>query len=1063
MVMIKTKPIVALQDPIRINKRYLLLLLTFILMYFNSMAQVTEAWVALYDRSWTDIANAIVLDDSGNVYVTGESYYSGASNDWATIKHNSKGDTVWAAIYNGPGSASDLANAIAVDDSGNVYVTGRSSNSTYDYKTVKYNANGDTLWTASYDGAGTNSNDEARDIAVDNLGNVYITGKAKTGNTYDYVTIKYNMNGDTMWTAIYYGSGSGGAEANALVLDTLGNVYVTGWSHGGSSETNYTTIKYDSSGAEQWVALYDGPGNWFDRAYAITIDYLGYVYVTGSGYTSASKDDYTTIKYSGSGTVQWISSYVGPWLSGDDIARDIAVDDSGNVYVTGSSQRLSGGEDYVTVKYDSSGAEQWVAEYNGTGNYTDRAKAVAVDNSGNVYVTGKSSNTGIGYDGVTIKYNSNGDTIWTAIYVNADLNDIAVDNLGNAFVTGEDDNEDGVTIKYCNNPPVAVASADTMICSGDSVVLSVSGGTEYLWIPNSSINDSTIANPIAFPSATTTYKAIVSNYCTSDTAFVTVIVDSTYSIIDPSVLICIGDSMLIYGYYRSLAGIYYDSLTTVICGSDSIHSTTLTVSPNYNISDLPISICDGDSVSIYGEFRNAPGTYYDSLTTFISCDSVHSTVLTVNPTYSYSDPGFAICNGDSTLIYGTYRTNAGTYYNSFTTLVGCDSIYSTVLTLSPTYSINDLPITVCNGDSVSIYGVFRSIAGTYYDSITTVDGCDSAHSTALTVNPIYDTIVTPVICQGDSVQLPGGIYTNATGIYYDTLPSAQGCDSAITTTLTVKPAYFINTLNDTICDGDSVMIFGTYRKTAGMYYDSVTTINGCDSVKANSLIVNPTYFINAPDETICEGDSILIFSVYQSTDGTYYDSLSTVNGCDSIIIATLNLNPIPTAGFTESSTGLDVSFVNTSPDTTMTLTYSWDFGDGTGTSTLPDPVYSYGSEGTYNVCLTITNIITGCVDIYCAAVTVMVTGLFEISLNSWVSIYPNPTTGLLILEIDPQRNTKLFVKLYHFTGRLIYSEEINHVTGNCIQQIDLSQHAKGMYHVQIVTDGSVINRKVVYQ
>ncbi|MBW8050033.1 MAG: hypothetical protein FVQ77_06780 [Cytophagales bacterium] len=177
-----------------------------------------------------------------------------------------------------------------------------------------------------------------------------------------------------------------------------------------------------------------------------------------------------------------------------------------------------------------------------------------------------------------------------------------------------------------------------------------------------------------------------------------------------SAAICPGDSILINGTYRSAAGTYSDTLTAVN-GCDSVVATTLSVNPTYGISDSPLAICNGDSALIYGTYKTVAATYYDSLTTINGCDSVHSTNLSVNPTYDISDSPLAICNGDSALIYGTYKTVAATYYDSLTTINGCDSVHSTNLSVNPTYSISDSPLAICNGDSALIYGTYKTVAG----------------------------------------------------------------------------------------------------------------------------------------------------------------------------------------------------------------------------------------------------------------------------------------------------------------------------------------------------------------
>jgi hypothetical protein len=137
---------------------------------------------------------------------------------------------------------------------------------------------------------------------------------------------------------------------------------VTGYSPGSGTSSDYATIKYNSAGVEQWVARYNGPGNSDDAAFAIMVDVAGNIYVTGRSYSSSTGYDYATIKYNSAGIEQWIARYDGPENS-DDIARAIAVGPAGNVYVTGYSGGSGTSSDYATIKYNSAGAEQWIARY----------------------------------------------------------------------------------------------------------------------------------------------------------------------------------------------------------------------------------------------------------------------------------------------------------------------------------------------------------------------------------------------------------------------------------------------------------------------------------------------------------------------------------------------------------------------------------------------------------------------------------------------------------------------------------------------------------------------------
>ena len=142
-----------------------------------------------------------------------------------------------------------------------------------------------------------------------------------------------------------------------------------------------------------WVRHYDsGNDPEFAFAYATVVDGSGNVYVTGSSYGSNGLPDYATVKYSRSGKPLWVRRYNGPennW----DIATELALDGSGNVYVTGNSY---GSEDfdYVTIKYSAAGEQQWVARYDGPANSEDWPTALAVDTAGNAYVTGYSIGPG---------------------------------------------------------------------------------------------------------------------------------------------------------------------------------------------------------------------------------------------------------------------------------------------------------------------------------------------------------------------------------------------------------------------------------------------------------------------------------------------------------------------------------------------------------------------------------------------------------------------------------------------------------------------------------------------
>jgi len=466
-----------------------------------------EQWVARYDgpSSEWDFPKAMAIDDLGNVYVTGSSYDSSYVSDYITVKYSSDGVELWVARYDGQGNTDDYAVAIAVDGSGDIYVTGFSS---YTFGTIKYDSTGVEQWVARYDDSG-NSYNFATAIAIDAAGNVIVTGRGLEPDNWPYnygATVKYSSDGIEQWAVRYEGSGSARENKAALALDSLGNVfiagyseewstlisdlyaakyspegveewvskygvnisrdlvtaithdasgnvYVTGSSRGSTSGDDYATVKYNSDGIQQWVARYNGPVDGNDVANAIAVDELGNVYVTGSSYYSSYAYDYVTIKYNIDGVEQWVARY----HNGSDYAISIAVDGSGNVYVAGSSWADDTGKDYVTIMYNTDGVEQWAARYNGPADEGDGATAIAIDDIGNVYVTGSSYDLNTWDDYATLKYNSDGVEQWAARY-NGPGDDgdktssIALDDLGNVYVTGSsyglDTWNDYATLKY---------------------------------------------------------------------------------------------------------------------------------------------------------------------------------------------------------------------------------------------------------------------------------------------------------------------------------------------------------------------------------------------------------------------------------------------------------------------------------------------------------------------------------------------------------------------------------------------------------------------------------------
>lgn len=398
-------------------------------------------------------SNAVKTDADGNVYITGLTYVGSGWNDVdiMTVKYNSSGVQQWAVSYNGAKNKYDEGVSIDVDNNGNVYVAGFvdkendswSSPDSSDYCTIKYNADGVQQWAKVYSGSGR---DIPFRIVVDGSGNSHVTGQSYIDDlrSDDMVTIKYDANGTQLWLVAHDGNGSVPEQDSGrdMVLDSQGNVYVFGHSTTATTWYDLCLVKYNSSGVQQFIQYYTGP-NSVNTEYgvALTLDPDGNIYCIGE----LSDYNLAVLKFSPAGFLLWDYVYETPSI---DNACDIAADGSGNVYFCGSSGGVG-----VLVKLNND-ALIWEKTITGTGG-NEIVNALLLDGDGNSYLTGKIA-AGSYFDFVTEKVDASGTTLWRATHNGSgNFNDygnaIAMDNAGNICVTGGS-NVDGYnnicTIKY---------------------------------------------------------------------------------------------------------------------------------------------------------------------------------------------------------------------------------------------------------------------------------------------------------------------------------------------------------------------------------------------------------------------------------------------------------------------------------------------------------------------------------------------------------------------------------------------------------------------------------------
>lgn len=433
------------------------------LLFFSILscpAVASAGWVQRYDGVGADFAAGIAVDRGGNVYVTGKSagFISGNYTylDYTTIKYDRYGNRKWVRRYNGPKNYNDEAAAIAVDRDGNVYVTGTSMglDSGYDYATVKYDTNGKRQWVRRYNGP-QNKNDKAVALAVDGSGNVYVTGRVDGQEAYSHFgTIKYDTNGKRQWVRHYKGPWNAKTPIG-IALDGIGNVYVAGAADPGTFD--YVTIKYDGDGDLKWERHYNGPGGLYDMPTAMAVDRSGNVYVTGGSMGSGDygKLDYATVKYDTEGNEKWVRRYNGP-RNEADTGKAIAVDSAGNVYVTGEAEGIYSSLDYTTIKYDPDGNRQWIKRLQGPRDAYDTPTAIGVDSAGNVYVTGQAEGSSGHSSYGTVKYDTDGNRKWVRLDLKGTATAMVVTANGNVYVTGisygaYSTDADYLTVKYDTN------------------------------------------------------------------------------------------------------------------------------------------------------------------------------------------------------------------------------------------------------------------------------------------------------------------------------------------------------------------------------------------------------------------------------------------------------------------------------------------------------------------------------------------------------------------------------------------------------------------------------------
>lgn len=462
---------------------------------------------------------------------------------------------------------------------------------------------------------------------------------------------------------------------------------------------------------------------------------------------------------------------------------------------------------------------------------------------------------------------------------------------------------------YTNNIAVAQTVRTTIrasICDGQNYAGYTKSGTYIDTLVSVNTGCDSIrtlilqVNPLSFTTVTTsicdgdnyaghtktgTYVDVYSNvYGCDSTRTLHLTVKPTFKT-SLAVSICEGQNY--YGHTKS--GTYIDHYYAQN-GCDSTRTVYLTVKP-LSRTTVYDTICAGQNYAGH----TTSGVYVDTYYGVNGCDSIRTLHLTVNPVFKTTITA-SICQGEN---YAGHTTS-GTYVDVYTASNGCDSTRTLYLTVNPV-KFTSVTTEICAGENYAGH----TASGVYVDVYKTSAGCDSTRTLYLTVKPLFSSTISAVICDGD--QFEG--YT-ITGVYVDVFRAMNGCDSTRTLYLTVKPRSF-TTINASICVGQSYFAAGSYQTKTGVYYDTLTNYLGCDSIITTNLTVHELPKPDlGKDRGICIGDQLVLdpgtFVSYLwqdgSTDPTYTTTqighykviVTDGNGCvNSAEMSVLRIDTLP--------------------------------------------------------------------------------------------------------------------------------------------------------------------------
>lgn len=753
-------------------------------------------------------------------------------------------------------------------------------------------------WITYYGGS---SNEISFGIAVDATGDVTITGETSpgifpvsagafqsaVGSAFapDAFIFKLNSNGNRLW-ATYYG-GSGRDSGLDIANDANGNAILTGT----TDSPNFPV----STGAFQTIS--GGAGD----AFIVKFDPTG-IRLWGS-YVGGNNGDY------------------GYGITTDALNNNIitGMTLSPNFPVTASAfqNTMVGNGDVFVMKFDANGNRIWATYYGG--NFSEIAKSIAADAFNNIVITGTTfisnnfpvtSGTTKARDIFAVKFDPNGARLWAVCYggTNQDEPDkIKIDRANNIVIAGH---------TYSSDYPTSTGAYQVSFGGGatDCFLLKLDPSGAMLW--------STYfggAKDELYPTCAVDNKNNI--YLLSEW-------EDTFDVLPISCAyqkqVAGGEDQFIIKF--SSAGNYLCSTYLGGPGHDDLDASSGTTGGAiacygsfiyvscYSLGQYPVTpgayqtkfggglydvtvakLCGincGDTTFTADFTANTnnvcPNTPIGFTLTNVFCD-------TTATTYLWNFSGSSIATSTAKDPAGIMWSAPGSYAVSAKVMTPCDTTIVTksnyiIITpcITPTVTActtiqTSGTRTICSGQTAIIHGTSQTAAGIYTQTFTASNSCDSISAITLNYKLRTTNSLTATFC--GSYTLNNQTYS-ASGIYTQTLTNVSGCDSIITLNLTLnKPIRQFGNLS--ICQGQSVFIHGVPQSTSGVYTQTFSAVNGCDSISSVTLNYK-LRTTNSSTATSC-GNYTLNNQTY-TTSGIYSQTLTNIAGCDSIITLNLTIN-----------------------------------------------------------------------------------------------------------------------------------------------------------------------------